>query len=124
MLKFFRDWFYDPFYNNGGRSRLAHDNNVSLFTYLKCFYGHNTVAEFLNAETLCRQAFEETKYTDALYYAKMTMISFRPNEFDYNYALENFEELYKKIKSSDDVFLKGIINIYDLSAEKIFSVTK
>lgn len=123
LLAFFYELFYDPVFNKKRRSRMASDDNVSLYTYLKEFFVHGTI-EFFYAETLCRLAFDEGKHEDALYYAKRTLIYYRPNKFDYVYALENFEELYKKIKSSDDVFLKGIINIYDLSAEKIFSATK
>lgn len=123
LLAFFYELFYDPVFNKKRRSRMASDDNVSLYTYLKAFFVRGTI-EFYYAETLCRLAFDEGKYEDALYYAKRTLIYYRPNEFDYVYALENFNEVYHSVKNGDDAYLKEIIKIYDDSVEKIYMGTK
>lgn len=121
LLDFFYEYFYEPVYTKKGRRSLASDDNVSLFTYLKAFYNAGPIsAEYFYSETLCRLAFDEGKYEDALYYAKRTLVYYRPGEFEYNYALENFSKVYNTIKNGEDIFLKEIIYIYDSSAKKLY----
>ncbi len=122
LLDFFNEFFYDPVYNKTGRCRIAHDDDVSLFAFLQAFYTADTQAEHLNAETLCRLAFDEGKYEDALYYAKMTMISFSSNGYNYAYTLENFSEAYKSAKVHGDTFLKEIADIYEASLKRLVEI--
>lgn len=119
LLKFFYELFYNPVYENKGRCRIAFDDNVSLFSYVKAFYQVGKTAEVMFSETLAKMSFDEEKYEEALYYAKMTMILCRSNKFDYAYALNNFDKVYDNIKRSNSEFTEDILNIYETSAKKI-----
>ncbi len=120
LLKIFYELFYNPVYENKGRCRIAFDDNVSLFSYVKAFYQAGITAEVMFSETLAKMAFDEEKYEEALYYAKITMIICRSSEFDCVCALNNFDKVYADIKRSNGEFMADILNIYETSAKRIY----
>ena len=119
LLDFFNKMFYKPVYNNKGRSIIAHDDAVSLYTYVKAFY-YGSTAEYLFADTLCHMAYDEGKYEDAIYYAKMALVCFRPGQYDYAETLNNFHEVYSTIKLGGWETGADVIEIYENSVRKLY----
>lgn len=120
IIGFFYEMFYNPVYKNMGRSRIAHDDEVGLYDYVKKLY-YGSVAEYLCAGSLCHMAYDEGKYEDAIYYAKMAMVCFRPGQYDYAEALNNFHKVYSTIKLGGWEKGAGIVEIYENSIRKLYN---
>ena len=118
ILNKFNKLFYCPVYENRGRSIIAHDDAVSLYTYVKAFY-YGSTAEYLFADTLSHMAYDEGKYEDAIYYSKMALMGCRPGQYDYAEALNNFHEVYNTIKIGQWETGADMIGIYENSIRKL-----
>lgn len=120
ILNKFNKFFYFPVYKNKGRSIIANDDNASLFTYVQSFYKGSTL-EYLFADTLCHMAYDEGKYEDAIYYAKMALIGCRPGQYDYAAALDNFHKVYSTIKLGGWETDADIVGIYENSIRQLYN---
>ena len=67
-------------------------------------------------------AYDEGEYEEAVYYAKMALLSYRPCQHDYADAFNDFHEIYSTIKLDGWESGADIVEIYENSIRKLSEV--